>query len=728
VPYIVYYDEDDLVMTSAISLVQEQAFPTYPLNPKQADGRITLKVAVGRSATNDIVLPTDVPRIGIAFEIRGDADFEVDVEAVIVAERTFSTAYESIDANIDMQGYRHINVGQGTSQTDYARIDQAQGSMLSWCDVAGGTADALTLSPTPALTSYTRGQRLRFFPSATNTGPVTVDVSGLGVKPVLAVAGELKPGTFTAGKMVEVVYDGVSFQLLRSSLAVCVDDFDAVGDGVSDDTAAIQNALSSGAAYVYLRHGASYYLSSELRTPNGITFDGTGATLLRSWEDVSPVLVNDNYDSTWDNTNIALINLKGRGTGGAYHGSFVKMIGVDNLVVRGMDWYMQLPGLGVAGANGLEISGKNISVTGCLIDTYGGGKWADGIHVTYVENCLISDCILLAGDDCIGASFRPFDWTTAGKKLASRGLTVTNLVCSSKIANAVRIGASTTTHQDQVFKDVLVDNIVVYVARDAAQGGRRVMLEDEREAVDIADQHTNITLRNIRCFDTGLAGNVGFLGNADVTDAAKTNRNYGRVELVDSKFTIDDAGTHVYGGGVEQLIIRDSTFEMAVAAPAAGAQTHFYEIGYLKLENCVFNFETTGSAMSFTRVDEIEAVNTDFLGSGNEFTLLNWNTNTAPAQRVRILGGSFRDAARAFRIVGSDTFADVLVFGTDFENITIADFGSYTATRDQYKPLNRLVTSDGASGGAGSAGAGNQYIAMDPGTGTAYKFLHDGPA
>ena len=62
---------------------------------------------------------------------------------------------------------------------------------------------------------------------------------------------------------------------------VSVKDFGAVGNGTTDDTIAVQAALSSGAKAVYAPYGT--YLCSSLSVPSNITFfgDGTNSTIFK---------------------------------------------------------------------------------------------------------------------------------------------------------------------------------------------------------------------------------------------------------------------------------------------------------------------------------------------------------------------------------------------------------------------------------------------------------------
>ena len=76
---------------------------------------------------------------------------------------------------------------------------------------------------------------------------------------------------------------------------VSVKDFGAVGDGVTDDTAAIQAALDSGAKRVYIPSG-TYIVTASVRIPSEITVygDGTDKTLISSAFN-GPIIASKNY-------------------------------------------------------------------------------------------------------------------------------------------------------------------------------------------------------------------------------------------------------------------------------------------------------------------------------------------------------------------------------------------------------------------------------------------------
>lgn len=81
----------------------------------------------------------------------------------------------------------------------------------------GGTANAVTLTPSTAIIAYANGQRFSFAPGTTSTGAVTVAVSGLAVTALVSKNGiALTGGELVAAGMYEIEYGpGAKFYLVN---------------------------------------------------------------------------------------------------------------------------------------------------------------------------------------------------------------------------------------------------------------------------------------------------------------------------------------------------------------------------------------------------------------------------------------------------------------------------------------------------------------------------------
>lgn len=103
---------------------------------------------------------------------------------------------------------------------------------------AGGSANALTVTMSPAPLAYTEGMRLTLKLSHDNTDATTVNVNGLGVKNIIRHDGTaLLADDLLTGQITEMVYNGTSFQLMRIS-----------DQGLSDRIAEAQDAADESAA------------------------------------------------------------------------------------------------------------------------------------------------------------------------------------------------------------------------------------------------------------------------------------------------------------------------------------------------------------------------------------------------------------------------------------------------------------------------------------------------
>ncbi len=80
--------------------------------------------------------------------------------------------------------------------------------------VAGGTADALTVTLDPPLLAYAAGLALRIKITAANTDAVTININGLGAKSVTRKDGsDLAANDLRIDDIATVIYDGAAFRL-----------------------------------------------------------------------------------------------------------------------------------------------------------------------------------------------------------------------------------------------------------------------------------------------------------------------------------------------------------------------------------------------------------------------------------------------------------------------------------------------------------------------------------
>jgi len=117
-------------------------------------------------------------------------------------------------ANLPMGAFRHTNVAAASARTDYARYSQVQDGAAFWGGTSGGSANAQTVTLTPAITTLTAGGLVHFIPGFTNTGALTVTINGQAAtaryKNQACVGGEVVSGVLCRG-----LYDGAYLQILE---------------------------------------------------------------------------------------------------------------------------------------------------------------------------------------------------------------------------------------------------------------------------------------------------------------------------------------------------------------------------------------------------------------------------------------------------------------------------------------------------------------------------------
>lgn len=225
----------------------------------------------------------------------------VDADIATALTNSLAVNGESVvTANIPMSGNKLTGLGAATARTDAASIATIQDGTGVYSGTVGGTADVITITPSPAITAYAAGQLFSFIASGANTTNVTINVNGLGAKAVTKNGTTaLAAGDIPSGFVVTIRYDGTRFQLVGakdaftggtvanattfgSSLTV-TGATDLNGALTIDGGATATTDITMSAATVKLAKGADVASATALPLiTDGNYFDVTGTTTITS--------------------------------------------------------------------------------------------------------------------------------------------------------------------------------------------------------------------------------------------------------------------------------------------------------------------------------------------------------------------------------------------------------------------------------------------------------------
>ena len=180
-----------------------------------------------------------------------------------------------------------------------------------------GAADAYVITIVPAVTAYAAGQRFTFLSSAANTGASTLNVNALGAKNILKFNDQaLEANDIESGSIVEVVYDGTSFQLqtpLASSLTTAIASEVSTFFGATDISGAEAETLTDGsdASQLHEHAFASGVITRGMTAATGSvnTAHGLGVTPKRIKITATFANANHSHNSfgTYDGSSYATV-------------------------------------------------------------------------------------------------------------------------------------------------------------------------------------------------------------------------------------------------------------------------------------------------------------------------------------------------------------------------------------------------------------------------------------
>jgi parallel beta-helix repeat protein len=389
---------------------------TYP-NPTIAAGAITTnEIADGTITNSDISAAATIAKSKLAALNISDADV---ASAAAIA-------------------YSKLNLTGSITNTDISASAAIAKSKLAALNIGDSDVNAISESKVTNLTTdlsnkldkstvTTKGDILAA------TGSATIARLGVGTDgQVLTADSSQSTGVKWAPA------GGVSLPFIN----VKANPYNAAGDGTTDDTSAINSALTAAASaggLVYFPAG-NYRVTAPLTVGNNTTLLGDGAAVIK--RDFSGSGTNNatiaNADQTGGNSHITVIGLVmdiNSSTAYGCHFGFKNCTDLSFERVRNAGIKAN-PGV-IGGFNYFFRVCSGIRIDSCYLDS-GSGLNEDGIHFLSCSQVVVSNCVVLCGDDAIAVQ-------TNGDGADCNDIVISNCYLESRAANCVRVEVTSST-------------------------------------------------------------------------------------------------------------------------------------------------------------------------------------------------------------------------------------------------------------------------------------------
>jgi hypothetical protein len=264
----------------------------------------------------------------------------------------FKPSSSLVDQPVDdftVGSYARAKVGGGIEWAIPSLLQITTGLYIT---SVGGTANAITLTPTPAIGAYANGQEIQFTAISTNTGAVTVAVSGLAAKAITKNGSQpLTNADIRSGMLVDMVYDGARFVMVATSTEVVAtgsntarlladrfaEMFNVLDYGVRGSAAiiaAIAAAKAAGGGTVYVPNGNYPCTATITIDSSNMHLKGEspwGVILTRSTDYGDTITITGNDGTGTKVSDISIENITCESTGLTTSGAHIHCKGLTRL-------------------------------------------------------------------------------------------------------------------------------------------------------------------------------------------------------------------------------------------------------------------------------------------------------------------------------------------------------------------------------------------------------------
>ncbi|GAB3937325.1 hypothetical protein [Larkinella terrae] len=492
-----------------------------------------------------------------------------------------------------------------------------------------------------------------------------------------------------------------------------VDMFGAVGDGTTNETTAINNAVTFASTL-----GALLGKQIRLRFGKDKTYL-TDGILIKSWVwlDLDTAILKKRTDGGSVATN-SLIRTVETLTSGSYYGTYkniritggaldgngklapnnmVALTFVENLVIDGVKVTAYC-----AGSWAMLVGGKNIRVTN--IDILGGSAlFEDGVHVVHGSNIVVDNVYVESGDDSVAVGIDPSTIPFYGTSYYDgiRNVTITNVRGKSNRANLISLYTSADSSNAVYF----IDNVTVSGVTGAGGQLRNGVIQvyDKSSPALGSGRITNVII-------DGFTVSAGSSSHDDTNPYAVLVKNAQSISVLNGKIKLTDGSSATTGFRMVQVEnSKDIEFDK-VTTGALTRREAFYVTGSEDVRINAAGAKQTSAAAT----PMITAISTPMLQisnsrllegkSGQHIIEATGGTTTTLYMRGNILTHA-TGASNAYAVqLTTTSLAHLQLEGNDFSGVAgIVDGNS----------VNQKISIGGITGLASYVVQNNRALTMD---------------
>lgn len=199
-------------------------------------------------------------------------------------------------ANLPMGGFKHTNVANASSRTQYAAVGQVQDNSFLWGGTDTGAANAYVFSLSPALSAYAAGQRFagKIGAGNTNTGASTANFGPSAVNVKMPDGSDPIAGALTAGRAYSFLYDGTSLVLETT--------YTLIGSGGAqayDATLAALAAVTTAGNKLIYATGSDAFSTTDFTAAARSLLDDADAAAMRATLSAATTAQTDEINIVW---------------------------------------------------------------------------------------------------------------------------------------------------------------------------------------------------------------------------------------------------------------------------------------------------------------------------------------------------------------------------------------------------------------------------------------------